>query len=185
MSNAHRARFKIAIDQLRQGPSEAAFSEIMLVYGNASHVFADTVALYNLAMESNGPFLETGSGVTSVILGIVAEKKGSHLYVIEADRMWAKRAESVFKLCGITCATVLCGTPAQCAERLPACGFWLHDGPQNFDIRASAFDELGAAVAKATVIIDDATAVKGWPGWAERTGHNVTKQDRFIIAKRT
>ncbi|MCC5927633.1 MAG: class I SAM-dependent methyltransferase [Cyclobacteriaceae bacterium] len=43
------------------------------------------------AKQSKGPFLECGSGLTTIVIGIIAKIKGEKLYSLEHNEEWANR----------------------------------------------------------------------------------------------
>jgi len=66
-------------------------------------------AFLGCARETEGPILECGSGLSTVLLGIVAARTGSRVYSLEHNAIWADRARRVLRACGIASVEILVG----------------------------------------------------------------------------
>jgi predicted O-methyltransferase YrrM len=53
------------------------------------------------AWASDGPILECGSGLSTILLGVVAQKKGTRVWSLEHDLFWADKVRSTLKRYGI------------------------------------------------------------------------------------
>ena len=66
-------------------------------------------AFLGCARETEGSILECGSGLSTVLLGIVAARTGSRVYSLEHNAIWADRARRVLRACGIASVEILVG----------------------------------------------------------------------------
>jgi hypothetical protein len=86
-----------AISELRKGQNIAEAIDVLTRYwGNRPYaaVAEYLVAIYLLASDAKGPILETGSGVSTLVLGAAAERAGVEHWVLEDDVGWARRVQS-------------------------------------------------------------------------------------------
>lgn len=93
-------RFSEAITRLRNGDmSNELF--VWLIEGWGNHWAVDAsclLTLFVLALETKGTILECGSGVSTIVLAIAAERTGAKLVTLENDSMWAfKVSETLSK----------------------------------------------------------------------------------------
>lgn len=63
---------------------------------SAHHEYLAAVAA--AARETNGPILECGSGLTTLLLGDVARSTGSPVWTLEEDPRWARRVRASLRL---------------------------------------------------------------------------------------
>ena len=59
------------------------------------------------ARETNGPILECGSGLSTVLLGIAADRTGRKLFSLENDSFWASRVRGILRKYGISNVEIL------------------------------------------------------------------------------
>jgi predicted O-methyltransferase YrrM len=114
-----RALFDQAMDQLAHpdpvpGGSLPAALAHQLVYGwanekmSASEEFLQ--ALFRYATESPGPILECGSGLSSLVLGIAAQRSGQRVQSLEDDPFWVSVVRSALARFDIDTVEV-CASP--------------------------------------------------------------------------
>lgn len=72
-----------------------------LIYGwgnnswSASYEY--TRAVLKHARTANGPILECGSGLSTILLGVVAQRNGTKVWSLEHDPFWAAKVRSTIK----------------------------------------------------------------------------------------
>ncbi|HZR92846.1 MAG TPA: hypothetical protein VFA44_10645 [Gaiellaceae bacterium] len=59
-------------------------------------------AIWAAAHRTCGPILECGSGLSSIVLGLIAERRGVRGWSLEHDADWARRTRATLDLLGIT-----------------------------------------------------------------------------------
>jgi len=64
-------------------------------------------AFLRYARETEGPILECGSGLSTVLLGLVAERTGKKVYALEHNPIWAEKAGRVLRTYRIAGAEIL------------------------------------------------------------------------------
>lgn len=153
MGKAYREQFRSAVDELRKGDL-SALDRMAEAYGNISMRWPYLAKLYDVASSCSGPFLEFGSGLSTIVLGVIAEQKKTRLISIDETKEWGRRAESVLALCGLTCVDVYIGTPQAMLPKLRAVDFVMVDGPMDDDLRISIFTELSHIIANASIVIN-------------------------------
>lgn len=62
------------------------------VSGSMKHEYA--AAMLEHAVRLDGPILECGSGVSTIVLGVVAQRRGIHVWSLEHNAYWAKRVRA-------------------------------------------------------------------------------------------
>lgn len=67
-------------------------------------------AIIHATQTNKGPVLECGSGLSTVLMGIIAQDKGCKVYSLEHHEEWKKHVEDQLAKLGITSVTV-CHTP--------------------------------------------------------------------------
>jgi len=63
-----------------------------------------------LALASQGPILECGSGLTTILLGVIAQRTGNTVWALEHDQIWHERVNKYIKKFNIR-SVHLCFTP--------------------------------------------------------------------------
>jgi hypothetical protein len=160
MSREHRDAFKAAAEDMREGMTDDIASRLLNNYGNAAFVYRRPGRLHDLAMASKGPLIEMGSGLSTVVLGIVAEKLNTTLTTIETDQDWANRTQRALDLCQIGTVTIkVGGLPEHIGSLPPGIGFYLLDGPQDMRERALSFPRLDGRIQDAIVLVDDGAGI--------------------------
>jgi len=193
MSKEHRDAFKVAVEDFRaNGYSHERVRNLERHYGNARTRFRHLDDLYAIAMQAGGPILELGSGLSSVVLGLAAEKLGTTVTCWETQETWKERMEDVLALGGIETVTIALGElPDVVRTFKDNFGFALFDGPnydETFMIRARALEQVGGWIKFATVMVDDRGLFayeRELPLWAEKYDLTLTHPDgvSYAIAK--
>ncbi|MFK8009458.1 MAG: hypothetical protein AB8H03_24060 [Saprospiraceae bacterium] len=84
---------------------------IDLIYGwgnlgwSAMHSYLKKVLVE--VNKTDGPILECGSGLSSILMGIIAERRNLQLYSLEHQEVWANKVRTYQKEQGVTKAKVL------------------------------------------------------------------------------
>ena len=78
------------------------------VSGSIKHEYA--TALLEQARTADGPILECGSGLSTILLGIVAQQRGIQVWSLEHSPFWASKVRSVLIAYGIKSVS-LCEKP--------------------------------------------------------------------------
>jgi hypothetical protein len=84
---------------LREVPEKTRFEPDLLaelVYGwgnswSAQHEYLDAALKH--VRETDGPILECGSGLSTLLMAAVAQQRGSHIYSLEHEPKWAARVQ--------------------------------------------------------------------------------------------
>jgi len=83
----------------RQAPSRALIAQVHRAWGNpeftASISYLEAAA--SRALELGGDILECGSGLSTLLLGVLADINGFHVWTLEHDRQWADTIEERLK----------------------------------------------------------------------------------------
>lgn len=91
-------RFAKAIKRIRGGDTSfEAFVELSAGWANPSAALPDMLqAVYAAALKAEGHALETGSGLTTIVAGLAAEKTGKlRIHALENDMHWHDRLNKV------------------------------------------------------------------------------------------
>jgi hypothetical protein len=115
---------------------------------------------FKMALRATDPIIETGSGLSTIVLGIAGHRIGQSVTTLEADEGHAKATQDMIDKLGIeTVDLSVCGVTHELFYDPPGMpsrfGFWLHDGPMTFEGRMAGLDVMGARVATARIMIDD------------------------------
>lgn len=169
----------LGLHALHAGQADAqTFSRIFTGWGNV--YAADPALLYALhemAAQSHGPILETGSGLSSLVMGIAAAKHGIEVHALEHDLDYFKRTAEALKRFGLTNVRLHYAPLRpykagyiwyEIPESLPeSFAFVFCDGPQQRFGRHGLFELLAERMTEAQLVLDDAydaklSAVKTW-----------------------
>lgn len=150
-----------AIDQIRGGKAdEEAFGALVREWGNPYSFRAGGLArLYDLASSAVKPVLDLGSGLSSIVLGLAAERSGVPVYALESSLEWATRLQGALYASDIKTVSVrLCGLAGgfyMLPDDLPKeWGLVVVDGPQDdLAARGLAYERLN--LTGAHVFADD------------------------------
>jgi predicted O-methyltransferase YrrM len=169
--------FDHAIDALRAGnPMTAHFGRLYADWGNQYAAPPDLQsAIYWVAREAKGPILETGSGLSTLILGIAAEAAGVQVHALEHEPDYYRSTMAALKRHGIKNVRLhyapLRVHPYQRDDdgKVHTCLWYeiphdlpaefsmvLCDGPQQRFGRAGLFKVIPERTAGAKILMDDA-----------------------------
>lgn len=84
--------------QSGQDISQDLLSELVLGWGNtwsAQHEYLD--ACLREARRTEGPILECGSGLSTLLIGAVAQTRGIRLWSLEHEPKWAERIQKILR----------------------------------------------------------------------------------------
>jgi hypothetical protein len=81
-------------------PSSPLLAELVRAWGNPnwsglSEFLAGCIAQ---AMTARGPILECGSGLSTVLIGVVAKQQGQRHWALEAEPQWAARVQKYLRM---------------------------------------------------------------------------------------
>ncbi|ESS73101.1 hypothetical protein MGMO_36c00100 [Methyloglobulus morosus KoM1] len=93
--------FQQAMDQFLSDPAACAYPGnpvlIDLIYGWGNEAWSARdeylAGCISHSLSSSGPILECGSGLTTLLLGIVAKSRGNSHWVLEHKPQWAKKVQ--------------------------------------------------------------------------------------------
>lgn len=112
-----RKRFKRAFDAYRsmeigQAPSAEIVGELVAAWGNEGYsaVGEYIFAFIHHARITPGPIVECGSGLSTLMLGFEAQRRGIKVWTLEHHPEWAERMRSELRTWGIN-AVELCQAP--------------------------------------------------------------------------
>ena len=122
MQNLHRDYvFERALDRFRADPGRSVVgtSPLLddLIYGWGNEGWSAKKAYLRQCVERalvvDGPSLECGSGLTTILVGIVAQVSGHRHWALEHDTAWAERVVGCLLRHGIDSVTVCTGDLAK------------------------------------------------------------------------
>lgn len=93
-------RLDAAIERLTTGDNSLeVFNEIFtsynMPYAACSAMLKDT---YDMAREANGPILEVGSGITTVVAGLAVQRTGQTVHALEHDIDWFRTVRNYIEI---------------------------------------------------------------------------------------
>jgi len=104
-----RRRFRRAFDRYRNLPTTSdpaadVVAELVAAWGNEgfSSLNEYIFAFIRHARQTPGPILECGSGLSTLLLGLEAERRGIKVWTLEHHPEWAERMRQELTTCGIT-----------------------------------------------------------------------------------
>jgi len=118
MHTLHRAYvFERALDRFRADPGRSLLdtSPVLddLIYGWGNEGWSAKKAYLRRCVECalvvDGPSLECGSGLTTILVGIVAQTSGHRHWALEHDTAWSERVAACLARHGIDSVTVCTG----------------------------------------------------------------------------
>lgn len=203
--------FRQAIGALRSG-NPTAQTWVDLVAGWDNPFAADVellAACYELAKASSGPFLETGTGLSTLVLALA--NPAAQIHSLEHDPIWGNFAQGHLDRLGIKNVTIHCrplieypgGVDWEGSGNELSAGRWydttglpkgdfslaLSDGPPRTESnRAIFFEQLAGRIRRAVVLLDDAcsdSAVAPMRRWAGGNTRNVSvlgERRRFAVS---
>ena len=158
--------FAKAIQRIRNGDASfEAFVELAAGWANPSAALPDMLqAVYAAALKADGNALETGSGLTTIVAGLAAEKtKKLRIHALENDLGWHDRLARTLDQHKITSVLLLYSPLKRHGEFVwytpPAIpvhySLLICDGPRRDYGRAGLWHLMGEQVSRATWLVDD------------------------------
>lgn len=197
--NEKQVRFTKAVQNLRAGKcSEQDFLDLSNAWGNP---FAANPALlaacYLLAKKAKGSVIETGSGLSTLVMALA--NPGLTIHCLEHEILWASKLKQEMRIHKIENIVV-----HLCELKNYGSGDWyelptlpenvslaLCDGPpRRISDRSIFYDQLSERIKDAVVLMDDAddeAAVLPLRDWATRHGREVKvlgNKRRFAVCKK-
>lgn len=189
-----------AIEALRELPADPApelFIELVRGWDNPWSATPELLlTLYHLAHSGSGPILETGTGVSTLILGMFAAQ-GRAVYSLEHDPIWAQQARVALERHGLDPGIVhYC--PLESREgglwygalpEIPDLSLVLCDGPPRAYGRGGLFQALARQIRGATIVADDMNSpterdlVSRWAAAHHREVHIIGTQRSFAVCR--
>lgn len=88
--------------------SDRAVENLLYGWGNEWSLREELITeLWHRAWHTRGPVLECGSGLSTLLLGIAAERLGYQVYSLEHDESWHARVSDAAQLLGLTHVRVI------------------------------------------------------------------------------
>ncbi len=122
--DAAMRRFK-ADPEAALAPGSGVLAELISGWGNPGWSAQEEYlrVCITQALRSNGPTLECGSGLSTLLLGVVAQRRGSEHWALEHEREWSVRVRRNLARYGLS-AVRLCTAPLKAYD-----GFDWYDPP--------------------------------------------------------
>ena len=104
-------RFMRAIPQSREADDPQLLSELVRGWGNSWSAQLEFLeATLRETRHTDGPILECGSGLSTLLIGAVAQARGIRVWSLEHEPRWAERVQRYLRKYGIHSVTV-CTAP--------------------------------------------------------------------------
>lgn len=116
-------------------PQSGLLSNLVYGWGNEGYS-AETEYLSSLterALNARGPILECGSGLSTVLLGLIAKRTGNPVWTLEHHPEWAERVQSVVTGLGLD-SVQLCVAPLRNFQEFDWYDVPLEKMPANFQL---------------------------------------------------
>jgi predicted O-methyltransferase YrrM len=154
------------------------FAEMVAVWGNNWSVSAELLfTLVKLARKATGPILDTGSGLSSLVMAAATDQK---VYALEQSPMWAAKVADIAKKNGLDNLEVIQSDIVEgWYSVFPRMNYGLVtcDGPSGDDKRDGLFKLLKDEISQATIVVDDIDRKQSRlaaEGYARAAGRNLT-----------
>jgi predicted O-methyltransferase YrrM len=151
-----------AVDALRKGIDDiSVFKAAHVGWCSSYGLRPDCLRMvWQAVLAAKEPVLDVGSGLSTIIMGLAAEKSGVPVHALEADHEWAAKLEAQLAAFRIKTVTVHRCKIVNGWYELPdlpgELGVVLIDGPQHhLPARVLAFDRLQSRIPRAVVMVDD------------------------------
>jgi predicted O-methyltransferase YrrM len=192
--NTQTPAFDHAIAAIRAGDESIAhFGRLVADWGNLYCAPPEMqAACYAMAAEAKGAILETGSGLSTILLGLAAEKSGVRVYALEHDVDYYKRTIAAlqrYKINSVRLLYVPLRNHGSClwyemSPELPdAFAMVVCDGPQRRFGRSGLHTLLADRIAGAAIVMDDVDEpehVAWFTDWAKSEGRTVHVMDTTV-----
>ena len=180
-------KFSKAVENLRAGScSESDILALLDCWGNPFAASGDLLtACYYLAKEAKGSVLETGSGLTTLVMALA--NPNIHIHALEHEPIWGSRLKLFLDIYNIKNVTVHFGELKSYeggkwydTTTLPdeKWALALCDGPpRSISNRNILWESFGEKLDKAVVMMDDVDnedAVQPMRNWAKELGRDVS-----------
>jgi hypothetical protein len=147
------------IKAIRDGRADIkVFTDLHAAWGNDFSLRPVGLLLaFKWALRSKDPILETGSGISTLVLGLAAERTGNSVISLDHDEDQTKRTQALLDESGINVVGLYHSPIDDPVPGIPHhVGFWLHDGGLEVPVRLRAIDTFADRVRYGRVMIDDA-----------------------------
>lgn len=183
-----------AVDALRAGRADIDVFQAAYAGWSNDHALNPYAlqALYGLVLAAKRPVLDVGSGLSTIIMAVAAEKAGVPVHALEVDQdHWNKTTATLTQL-------RLKATVHKCdlergwyalPDDFPAhFGLVLIDGPQHSaKDRAHVYDRIGDRMTDAVVMADDLIhdeVARPFNAWVVKNRHTTKRFGRFAYSQR-
>ena len=182
-----------AVKAIRSGKTDAAtFEALVSQWGNPFSFRAGGLArLHELALKATRPILDLGAGLSSIVLGLAAEKSGVPVHSLDNAPEWAERTQQALYAHSIeTVSLHLCrlsGGFYALPDALPReFGLVFIDGPQDLAGRGRAYEALN--LTGADVVADDIRIreiARPFDLWVLASGRAAERCGNYAIARKS
>lgn len=121
--------------QSKTSPSNELFSDLIYGWGNegfsAEHEYL--LALTDQVAKSDAPILECGSGLSTLLLGVIAQKNKNQVWTLEHHPEWAERVKTFLRKFEID-SVELCVAPLRNYGEFDWYGAPIERMPKNFSL---------------------------------------------------
>lgn len=150
-------------------PGDSTLVDLVYGWGNQEFSAEDEylAACIRYALQTDGAILECGSGLSTILIGVIAKRRGKTHWALEHEAEWATRVQAVLRQYGLE--TVLCKTTLKdygpfswydvSTASMPAFRLVICDGPPG-DTKGGRFGLLPVMRERlepgAIILLDDA-----------------------------
>lgn len=94
-------------------PGNPVLIDLIYGWGNEGWSALDEylAACIRQVLETNGPTLECGSGLSTILIGMLAKKRGQSHWALEHSPEWAMKVQRMLTRYALDSAVVLCANP--------------------------------------------------------------------------
>ncbi|WP_232831409.1 hypothetical protein [Peristeroidobacter agariperforans] len=105
-----RSTFRSAMRKFQRTQDTRAIPKLIYGWGNAQWSALDEylIACARAARDAEGDILECGSGLTTLLLGVVAQSKGVRVCTLEHSEPWAQRVRACLERYEIESVSIFC-----------------------------------------------------------------------------
>lgn len=89
-------------------PDHAVLRDLVRGWGNEEWSALEELlaACVDQALTVDGPILECGSGLTTIVMGAIAKRRGQHVWALEHRPEWGARVQACLDRYGLDCVTL-------------------------------------------------------------------------------